>query len=286
MMDQAQSLRKLMERKKESGIQVITVTSAKGGVGKSSIALNMAIALSMRGKRTLIVDTDFGLANIDVMLGIRAQHDLTSVIQGKKDIRQIMEVGVQGVQFISGGSGMEELLKLAPQDMQIIIDQLLGLREHIDVIIFDTGAGINENIIRMMCASHITWLVTTPEPTAMMDAYALVKVADRETVKPHIELIVNRAKNEREADAAMKGFIQIAGKYTNIDIKAFGYILNDEHMTQAVKRQEPLLISFPGSLAAGNIRTLANRFCAFAPAGNKTGFSGFLERLLKKKAGG
>lgn len=285
-MDQAQSLRNLMDRKKEHAMQVITVTSAKGGVGKSSIALNMAIALSMRGKRTLIVDTDFGLANIDVMLGIRAQYDLSSVIKGEKDIRQIIGVGAHGVKFISGGSGMDDLLNLAPHQLQTIIGQLLSLREGVDVILFDTGAGINSNIIRMMCASHTTWLVTTPEPTAMMDAYALVKIAGREAVKPHIELILNRAENEREANTAMQGFIRIARKYTDMDIGAFGYIVEDGHMVQAVKRQEPLLISFPTSPAAENIKALANKFCAIPPVRSRAGFSGFLEKLFKKKTCG
>lgn len=282
MMDQAQSLRELVERKNDTGVQVITVTSAKGGVGKSSIALNLAIALNRRGRRALIVDMDLGLANIDIMLGVKTRHDLTSVINGKMELMDIIETGTENVKFISGGSGVDTLLNLSSEQIQRIISGLLCLKGVADTIIFDTGAGINQNIIRMVCASNATWLVTTPEPTSIMDAYALIKTVNKEQKQPQIQLIVNKATNEKEAYAALNGFIQIAGKYTDMDVKALGYMLMDENMMRAVKKQEPALISFPKSKASVNIQALADRFIQYMPE-NKNGISSFLESLFSRK---
>lgn len=280
-MEQAQSLRDIMNRKRDSGVQVITVTSAKGGVGKSSVSVNLAIALNNRGRRTLIVDMDLGLANIDLMLGVKTKDSLLSVIQGEKTVTDIIETGVSGIQFISGGSGMEELLNIPPQQLHRIISKLLGIRDVADTIIFDTGAGISDHIIRLICASHATWLVTTPEPTAMMDAYALIKLVSREKVRPNIQLILNKAENEKEAAASLTGFVQIAEKYTNISITKLGYILRDPHMVAAVKRQMPLMASFPNSTAASNIEKLADTFMQNTGK-TKSGLVGFLERLVGK----
>jgi flagellar biosynthesis protein FlhG len=284
VMDQAQNLRSLMEKNNESGVKVIAVTSGKGGVGKSSVALNFAISLSKRGKRVLIVDMDLGLANIDVMLGVKTKYDLLNVIKDHKDIREVIEMGLNGVQFVSGGSGVYELTKLNSAQVNVVIKNLMKLSDIADIIIFDTGAGVSENIIRMVCASHETMLVTTPEPTAIMDAYALVKIVSRQPVKPQIRLIINKAESEREAKAVMQGFIRIAEKYTNMKIDELGFILQDVNMVKAVKLQVPLLVSFPKCPAAHNIEQLTSNYL-MNPAHVKFGFGGFLERLLGRNIG-
>lgn len=278
-MDQAQSLRDIMRSRTVHSMKVITVTSAKGGVGKSSVALNLAIALNKLGKRTLVVDMDLGLANIDVMLGAKAEHDLLSVIRDNKDIRDIIGTGLCGVKFISGGSGVEEMINLNEQAVKRIIRQLMSLEDIADTIIFDTGAGISDIILRLICASDDTILVTTPEPTSFMDAYALVKIIGQRDMRPSIQLVVNKAETEREANAAIAGFIRIAQKYTGISVKGLGYILNDDHMVRAVKLQVPLLVSFPGSRAAMNFERLAVTYLEIPDSG-EPGISGFLKRLL------
>lgn len=280
-MEQAKQLRRIMQPPENSSIRVITVTSAKGGVGKSSVALNLAIALSRRGRRPLIVDTDFGLANIDVMLGVKPEYDLYNVIKDRVDIRKAVVSGVDGVQFISGGSGFEELLNLGAYDLQRMIRNLMCLDDIADIILFDTGAGINENILRLICASHETLLVTTPEPTSFMDAYALVKIVDKRDIKPRIQLVVNRAETEREAEAAMEGFIRIAGKYTGMNILPLGYILRDDNMVRAVKLQMPLLASFPKSKAAYNFEKLAANYLQ-SPVEEQPGMKSFIKRLFGK----
>ena len=278
-MDQAQSLRDLMKAKSSSGMRVMTVTSAKGGVGKSSTSINLAIALNKRGRRTLIVDMDLGLANIDVMLGAKTDGTLLNVIQGTRDIRDIIANGVYDVKFISGGSGVEEMLSLHEMDIQRIISQLMCLGDVADTIIFDTGAGISDNILRLIDASHDTLLVTTPEPTAFMDAYALVKIMGQRNMQPAIRLIVNMAETEKEALSAIEGFIRIAGQYTGIPVSNLGFILKDEHMVRAVKLQVPLLVSFPESKAAMNYERIAANLLNMPGTGDK-GLSGFLKRLF------
>ncbi len=279
MCDQAQALRELIKAQSAPNMNVITVTGAKGGVGKSSVALNLSIALNKRGKRTLVVDMDLGLANIDVMLGTKTEYDLLSVIEGSRDIHDIIGTGICGVKYISGGSGMEELVNLDETAVGRIITQLLCLEDVADTIIFDTGAGISEIILRLISASNDTLLVTMPEPTSFMDAYALVKIMSQRKINPNIKLIINKADTEREAQSAAEGFISIAEKYSGIAIKHLGYILNDEHMVRAVKLQVPLLVSFPASKAARNLELLADTYMDIKTP-DETGLMGFLKRLF------
>ena len=279
MMDQARNLRLMMEKQKNRGMEVITVTGAKGGVGKSCVALNFAIALQRLGRRVLIMDSDFGLANIDIMMGIKPKFDLSHIIREKLDIREAIETGVEGIQFVSGGSGVHELIRLRTDQLEEVICNLLKLDDLADTLIFDTGAGINDNIVRLICASHETIVVTTPEPTAIMDAYALVKTIDRAKMKPRLRLVMNKSESEREANSAISAFIRIAEKYTDIPIEPLGFILQDENMVRAIKRQVPLLVGSPRSIAALNIETIALKY------GNNTvivkkGIGSFLEKLL------
>ncbi len=278
-MDQAQSLRSMMEKHRNRNMEVITITGAKGGVGKSSVALNFAIALSRNGRRVLIVDSDFGLANIDIMLGIKPKYDLSCVIRQQVDIRMAIAKGVEGITFISGGSGVQELIALKSDQLENVVSNLLTLSDVADTLIFDTGAGINEHIIRLILASDETIVVTTPEPTAIMDAYALVKTIEHTQDRRRIHLVMNRVENEREANTATGAFVRIAQKYTNIPVEPLGYILKDENMVKAIKAQVPLMVYMPRSPAALNIGTMANKYDHRATTAQK-GIGGFLEKLL------
>lgn len=282
MMDQAEKLRMLMNLKKKQ-MKIVTVTSGKGGVGKSSLALNMGIALNRRGHRALIIDTDFGFSNIDVMLGVRAKYDLMDVIQSRKNIREIIEVGLEGVQFISGGSGIYELTKLESPQLMRIMENVMSLESVSDTIIFDTGAGINDNTLRLIHASHETILVTTPEPTAVVDAYALLKIVDSQGYQPNVNLVLNRVENVREATSVMDGLIRIVEKNTEIPMKKLGMISQDAYMLSAVKEQVPILISHPYCTASADINKLVNSFLNVSvPPRKKPGLAGFFDRFVTK----
>lgn len=282
MMDQAEKLRMLMNMKKKQ-MKIVTVTSGKGGVGKSSLALNMGIALNRRGHRALIIDTDFGFSNIDVMLGVRAKYDLMDVIQSRKNIREIIEVGLEGVQFISGGSGIYELTKLESPQLMRIMENVMSLESVSDTIIFDTGAGVNDNTLRLIHASHETILVTTPEPTAVVDAYALLKIVNSQGYQPHVNLVLNRVENVREATSVMDGLIRIVEKNTEIPMKKLGMISQDSYMLSAVKEQVPILISHPYCTASADINKLVNSFLNVSvPPRKKPGLAGFFDRFVTK----
>jgi flagellar biosynthesis protein FlhG len=282
MTDQASELRRLAGAYSARPTQVITVASGKGGVGKSSVALNTAIAMSRKGRRVLLIDTDFGFSNIDVMLGVSTRHDLLDVIRFDMDIRDIIEPGIEGVQFISGGSGVYELTQISEDQMMRIINNLKQLEDVADTILFDTGPGVSDNILRLIYASHETLLVTTPEPTAVVDAYALIKIVS-ERGNSRIRLVVNKADNAGEAAAVMDCIARIAQKNVNIQIDKLGYILRDINMQKAVRMQVPILVSYPHCTASANIVSIVSSMIQAPIKGPEiTGFRSFLERFLTK----
>lgn len=286
MTDQASGLRKLASEQAANALKVITVTSGKGGVGKSSIALNIAIALSRRGRRTLIIDTDFGFSNIDVMLGVTTRHDLLDVISRGHDIRDIIEKGLEGVQFISGGSGVYELTQLDGDELMRLVDNLKNLEDVTDTIIFDTSAGVSDNMLRLIYASNETLLVTTPEPTAVVDAYALIKIISEQGTGASIELIVNQVNSPAEAASVMDGIAHIAEKNVNIRIGKLGSIARDPNMAKAIRMQVPVLVSFPYCTASIQIDNIARKLLdASSTESERHGIRRFLERFFARSAG-
>jgi flagellar biosynthesis protein FlhG len=284
MTDQAQNLRDMAKTVKKPA-KIITITSGKGGVGKSSLALNMAISLSRKGKRALIIDSDFGFSNIDVMLGVKTKYDLLDVIQQGMDIREIIEQGREGVQFISGGSGLYELTKLDGNQMMDIVGNLSCIEDIADTIIFDTGAGVNDNILRLVHASNETVIITTPEPTALVDAYALVKIIKEKVEEPTISLVLNKTSSLREALTVADGFIRMVNRNLDLNIRSLGYIMRDDYMQKAIKMQVPILVSYPKCTASENIDALSERFLkktAFSAEQKKPGILSFLGRLGEK----
>ncbi|MFA5675328.1 MAG: P-loop NTPase [Christensenellales bacterium] len=282
MMDQAESLRRQMNVRKRK-TTIVTITSGKGGVGKSSLALNLGIALNRRGNRVLIIDTDFGFSNIDVMLGVHSRYDLMDVIENRRKIGEIIEIGLEGVQFISGGSGVYELTKLDSNRLMHMVGSLLELENACDTIIFDTGAGFSDNSLRLINASHETILVTTPEPTAIVDAYALLKMVHEQGENPTVSLVLNKADDMREAESVMDGLIRIVEKNTNIQMRKLAVIPRDINMQHAIKKQVPILIGHPKCAASAQLNVLVQRFLSIPPAERrKFGLAVFLEKFIAK----
>ena len=234
----------------------------------------------------MIIDADFGFSNIDVMLGVKTKYDLTDVICHRAALKDIIEEGREGVKFISGGSGMYELTTMGTDQLNVIVDQLLHLEDMVDMIIFDAGAGVSENMLRLIEASHETILVTTPEPTAVVDAYALIKMVSNETSESNIGLVINSAVSPKEAQVIMNSLTSIVKKNLQMDINPLGYILQDQNMNKAIKAQIPILISFPNSIASINIEMLANNYLHLPEEkGVKMGIRSFLRKFTERKAG-
>ena len=203
-MDQADQLRKMVNKQKKvrKVSRVITVTSGKGGVGKSTLSVNLAIALSRMGKRVIILDADFGLANVEVMLGIRPQHNLADLMFRGKELKDIITEGPEGVGFISGGSGIQELSRLTRDQVIYLVQKLYELDELADIILGDTGAGIADTVLEFVSASNEVLVVATPEPTSITDAYALLKTLNRKSdfVKENtsIRMVANMINDAEE----------------------------------------------------------------------------------------
>lgn len=271
MTDQADRLRqitndmKLNQVKKQTeqsekavhNARIITVTSGKGGVGKSNITVNLAISLSEMGQRVIILDADFGLSNIDILFGITPEYTLADVVYGRKNILQILSNGPNNIRFISGGSGVEELVKLQKNSLDRFIEHIKLLDKLCDIILVDTGAGLSDNVMSFAVAADEVLLIVTPEPTSITDAYALVKMMSNQGRDKNIKLIVNRAESVNEALEILNRLYVVARKFLNINLVPLGYIRLDEKVIKAVKIQQPFYQSFPKCLASRNIKEIS-----------------------------
>ena len=261
-MDQAEQLRKLMQQTdSKPKARVITVTSGNGGVGKTSISINLAIWLSRLGKRVVVFDADFGLANIEVMLGVRPQYNLADMMFRGKDLTDIITQGEEGISFISGGSGIQELASMNREQVMYLTNRLITLDKYADVVIVDTGAGISDSVLEFVLASTEVLLVATPEPTSITDAYALLKALNRkaEFVKEDtsIKMISNRVKSAAEGQNLYEKMSVVSDKFLNIPITYLGSVPMDEQISKAVMRQKPVSLLNPEAQSSKAIRQIA-----------------------------
>lgn len=267
MTDQAEKLRQLVKSIKEQKAskdalkpRIVTVTSGKGGVGKTNFTVNFAISLSELGKKVIIIDTDFGLANVDVMLGVVPKYDLSYVIRQEKTIEEVTCLGPGGIKFISGGAGLWELVNISPEVLEAFIKKLEVLERANDIILIDTGAGISDKVIKMVLAANETILITTPEPTSITDAYVLAKMSLAINNNIRFRLIINKAENREEAELVLNKFNGVVKKFLNTEMENMGYILRDENVTKSVKEQLPYVLGYPKSLASRQIKEIARSF--------------------------
>ncbi len=263
-MDQATQLRNIIKSttvQPRSVARVITVTSGKGGVGKSSISVNLAIQLRKLGKRVVIMDADFGLANIEVMLGIRPQYNLADLIFKGRNLRDIITSGPEGIGFISGGSGIQELTNLTKDQLIKLSQSLYELDQYVDVIIIDTGAGIADSVLEFVAASNEVLLVVTPEPTSITDAYALLKTLNKKTdflaENTLIKMIANRVGSPTEGKEIFDKLNVVVNKFLNIKVEFLGTIPQDNTISRAVIQQNPVTLGYPNAPSSKAITELA-----------------------------
>lgn len=293
-MDQAENLRKIVNEQTAQRrlSRVITVTSGKGGVGKSSISVNLAIALSRLGNRVVIFDADFGLANIEVMLGIRPRYNLADLMFKGRALTDIVNVGPENIGFISGGSGIQELTNLTRDQIIYLIQRLVELDELADIIIIDTGAGISDSVQEFIVASTEVLLVATPEPTSLTDAYALLKAVNRRynisEQDMAIRMLANRVDSYEEGMELYEKFNIVVSKFLNIKLDFLGSIAKEEIVSKAVMRQQPAIILYPNSQFAKSVSVFADVLCSNS-AGSAVGkkgiaqlFASLLRSRLKK----
>jgi flagellar biosynthesis protein FlhG len=241
------------------GIRVISVTSGKGGVGKSNVVSNLAIALSTQGKKVLVIDADLGLGNLDVLLGLSPLYNLNNVLNGEKSISEILIDGPAGIKIIPAGSGVQEFTSLGQHEKLKLLDELDMLEEKFDIMIVDTEAGISENVTYFAVAAQEIIVVVTPEPTSITDVYALIKLLSTKYSEHHFKVLVNMAKDSEDALEVFRKLANVAGRFLDISLDYLGCVVKDEKVVEAVKRQRAVSELFPDSEAAGCFATLAKR---------------------------
>lgn len=286
-MDQAEQLRKLVKKqeRQQTAARVITVTSGKGGVGKTSIAVNLALQIQRLGKRVVILDADFGLANIEVMLGIRPQYNLADLMFRGKALPEIITRGPEDIGFISGGSGIQELARMTKEQVMYLTQKLVELDAMADVILVDTGAGIADNVLEFVTASSEVVLVATPEPTSITDAYALLKALNRRAgfSREHtsIKMISNRVGSEAEGKNLYEKMSIVVDKFLNIQPEFLGIIPQDDAISKAVMVQKPITIAYPNAPAAKAMQAIAAQLCTGTEAEAKKGITGLFSDMIR-----
>ncbi|WP_020615267.1 MinD/ParA family protein [Paenibacillus daejeonensis] len=292
MNDQAQTLRNMVLVQGEAAGQrptrIVTVTSGKGGVGKSNFSLNFALALQQMGQRVLVFDADIGMANIDVLMGRNSSYSLYHLLKREKTIWEIVQEGPQGLEYIAGGSGFRDLLDLDQEQLDYFSEQIGKLHGHYDVILFDTGAGLSKETVRFITAAQETIVVTTPEPTSITDAYALIKMVHAMGEQAAFKLVVNRAVDRKEGKHTADKIGLVARQFLQTDIPMLGIVPDDSLVPKAVKKQVPFTIAAPDGSASRAIAQIARDFIHGAGASvaepvEMGGVKGFLLRMFSRK---
>ena len=297
-MDQAEQLRNIIKANnamnqptgnvpKRPLARVITVTSGKGGVGKSNTAINLAIQFRKMGQKVIILDADFGLANIEIMFGAVPKHNLCDLIYQGKNIKDIITWGPMEVGFISGGSGIQELARMTKEQVIYLTQKLVELDSMADVIIVDTGAGIADNVLEFVTASSEVLLVATPEPTSITDAYALLKALNRRAgfsrERTSIKMISNRVGSEAEGRSLYEKMSVVVDKFLNIQPEFLGIIPQDDSISKAVMVQKPITIAYPNSQAAKAMQLIAAKLCNGAETEVRKGITGLFSDMIRTK---
>ncbi len=243
---------------KASRMFTVTVASGKGGVGKSTISLNLAIALAQRKRRVILLDGDLGLGNINVMLGVRPEKDLANVIDGDCSIEDAIIKGPWGISILPAGSGYEDMADLGEEGRGRLLSALKLLPEYSDALVIDSGAGIGANVLSLALAADVILVVVTPDVASLTDAYSLVKVISRHSEGGRFEVVINRAHSIKAGEEITAKLRSVAKKFLNREIMRLGIIPEDANVQKALMSRKPLLQAFPKSPASMEIRSIAD----------------------------
>lgn len=289
-MDQAEQLRIIKASQQARPLaRVITVTSGKGGVGKSNTSINLAIQFRKLGKRVIILDADFGLANIEIMFGAVPKHNLCDLIYQGKNIKEIITWGPMDVGFISGGSGIAGMSNLSRDYLNYIIQNLVQLDAIADIIIVDTGAGISDAVLEFLVASGEILLVTTPEPTSITDSYSLLKALYRhprfDENATKVKMVANRVEKEEEGEILFHKLNAVVSRYLKIPMSYLGSIPEDIQLSRAVMQQEPVSLQNPTAKSSVAYEKIAGRLLGREETERqpKRGMTAFFSHIINGK---
>ena len=287
MEDQISELREIMRGGAEAPkprdshkTRIIAITSGKGGVGKSNLAVNMAIAYSQLGKKVILIDGDLGMANVNVLLNVVPKYNLLQVINKQRTMQEIILDSEYGIKFIAGANGFSKIANLSKDELDYFATQFSSL-SNADIIIIDTGAGISNNVLSFVAASDEVYVVTTPEPTAITDAYGMIKIitTEIEDREINIQLLVNRVHSADEGKRIADRIISIVGQFLNYKVNYVGFVYEDTAVQNSVIRQKPFIVVAPQSKPAMCVKHIVGRI-EKTDAPDNEGVSNFLKKFL------
>lgn len=242
--DQASGLRRMTEKKP---VQVITVTGGKGGVGKTNIAANLSVAMANRGKKVLVMDADLGLANMDIILGVEAKYNLSHVISGEKNINEIIIEGPSGIRIIPAASGVQKMSEMGYREYVGIIHEFSNINYSPDVLVIDSAAGIASDVIAFSRASHDVIIVVCDEPASITDAYALIKILDREHGVKKFRVMANMVKTHADGRNLFNKLMKVTDRFLDVALDYVGAVPYDEYLKKAIQKQKPVVNLYPRS---------------------------------------
>lgn len=273
VLDQASGLRRMKQNKL---VKVIAVTGGKGGVGKTNVSLNVAISLGMQGKKVLVLDADLGLANCDVMLGLRVEKNLSHVLSGECELDDVLVTGPGGIRIVPATSGSQSMVDLSPGEHAGLIRAFSELRSEYDVLIIDTAAGISDMVLSFSRAAQDVLVVVCDEPTSITDAYALIKLLNREHKVHKFKIAANMVRSLKEGHDLFGKLTKVTDRFLDVALELTSIIPFDENIRKSVRRQKAIVEAFPKSPASIAYRTLAKRISTWQvpvqPSGNLTFF--------------
>jgi flagellar biosynthesis protein FlhG len=266
-------------RDSRRGIRVISVTSGKGGVGKSNVVANLAMAMSRIGKKVLIIDADLGLGNINVLLGLRPTYTLNDLFSGEKSLSEIIVSGPCGIKLIPAGSGTQKYTRLSKEERLRLLNELDELEEDFDMFIIDTESGISDNVVYFTSAAQEIVVVVSPEPTSITDCYALIKLLATTHNEHHFKVLINMVHDSDEALKTYYRLASVVGRFLDISLDYLGYICRDELLIDSVKRQKAVFELYPDSASSRCFSTLARRICQTP---SKIGLKGNIQFMFRR----
>ncbi|MCI5064406.1 MinD/ParA family protein [bacterium] len=278
-------IRQQEKREQAMPARVMSFTSGKGGVGKTHLVTNTAVALAERGRRVLILDADLGLANVDVLFGLQIQHTIHDYLEGRVSLSELLVEGPGGVDIIPASSGVDSLVQLSHRERHGLLLALEEVASSYDYLLIDTPAGIGPDVLSFNGASQEILCVVTPEPTSLTDAYALIKVLSRRFGERQIQVVVNNCPNERMAEQTFERFEGVVQQYLQVELGYLGWVSRDETVLDATRAQKPFVLEYPSAAVSRSVTRMADSIDAgFFGNRVKGGIQFFFQQLLE--AGG
>jgi flagellar biosynthesis protein FlhG len=284
--DQADTLRRIINPRP---LKIIAISSGKGGVGKTNVSINLALAMAKQGKDVMVLDADLGLANVDVLLGLRTEYDLSHVISGERSLDEIIVDGPEGIRIIPASSGVNEMANLTPSQQMGLINAFSELGHAVDVLIVDTGAGLSDTVTNFCTASQDVVVVVHDEPASITDAYAFIKVMSRKHKISRFHVLANMTRNAHEGSALFKKLTVATDRFLDVMLTYLGTVPYDEKLRKAVQHQKAVVEAFPRSPSALAFKRISRQINnwpeeTMSSQGKSTGgLKFFVERIIQSE---